>query len=73
VALVLVDNVYGQHFSTNLLAAAKVQKGATVFGYHVTDPQRFGVVEFDQTGKVLSVEENLISQNHIMRLRVLFL
>jgi len=58
VALVLGDNVfYGQHFSTNLLAAAKVEKGATVFGYHVTDPQRFGVVEFDQAGKVLSIEE----------------
>ena len=58
VALVLGDNVfYGQHFSANLLAAAKVEKGATVFGYHVTDPQRFGVVEFDQAGKVLSIEE----------------
>jgi len=58
VALVLGDNVfYGQHFSTNLLAAAKVEKGATVFGYHVTDPERFGVVEFDQAGKALSIEE----------------
>jgi glucose-1-phosphate thymidylyltransferase len=58
VALVLGDNVfYGQHFSINLLAAAKVEKGATIFGYHVKDPQRFGVVEFDQAGKVLSIEE----------------
>jgi glucose-1-phosphate thymidylyltransferase len=58
VALVLGDNVfYGQHFSNKLLAAAKVKKGASVFGYHVTDPQRFGVVEFDKSGKVLSIEE----------------
>jgi glucose-1-phosphate thymidylyltransferase len=58
VALVLGDNVfYGQHFSEKLLAAAKVQKGASVFGYHVTDPERFGVVEFDANGKALSLEE----------------
>ena len=58
VALVLGDNVfYGQHFSNKLLAAAKVKKGASVFGYHVTDPQRFGVVEFDKNGKALSIEE----------------
>ncbi|MGI1939179.1 glucose-1-phosphate thymidylyltransferase RfbA [Shewanella oncorhynchi] len=58
VALVLGDNIfYGQHFSAKLLAAAKVQKGASVFGYHVTDPARFGVVEFDKDGKALSLEE----------------
>jgi len=58
VALVLGDNIfYGQHFSDKLLAAAKVQKGASVFGYHVTDPERFGVVEFDANGKALSLEE----------------
>jgi len=58
VALVLGDNVfYGQHFSDKLLAATKVQKGASVFGYHVTDPNRFGVVEFDKNGKALSIEE----------------
>lgn len=58
VALVLGDNVfYGQHFSDKLLAAAKLVKGASVFGYHVTDPERFGVVEFDSSGKALSIEE----------------
>lgn len=58
VALVLGDNIfYGQHFSEKLLAAAKVEKGASVFGYHVTDPERFGVVEFDNNGKALSIEE----------------
>ena len=58
VALVLGDNIfYGQHFSDKLLAAAKVDKGASVFGYHVTDPERFGVVEFDENGKALSIEE----------------
>ncbi|PKG37979.1 glucose-1-phosphate thymidylyltransferase RfbA [Psychromonas sp. Urea-02u-13] len=58
VALVLGDNIfYGQHFSEKLLAAAKVEKGASVFGYHVKDPERFGVVEFDQSGKALSIEE----------------
>jgi glucose-1-phosphate thymidylyltransferase len=58
VALVLGDNVfYGQHFSDKLLAATKVEKGATVFGYRVADPERFGVVEFDSAGKALSLEE----------------
>ncbi|MEL0613795.1 glucose-1-phosphate thymidylyltransferase RfbA [Marinomonas arenicola] len=58
VALVLGDNIfYGQHFSEKLLAAAKVKKGASIFGYHVKDPKRFGVVEFDIHGKALSIEE----------------
>jgi glucose-1-phosphate thymidylyltransferase len=58
VALVLGDNVfYGQHFSDNLKAASSKKTGATVFGYHVKDPERFGVVEFDEAGKVLSIEE----------------
>jgi glucose-1-phosphate thymidylyltransferase len=62
VALVLGDNIfYGQHFSDKLLAATKVENGASVFGYHVKDPQRFGVVEFDSTGKAISIEEKPIA------------
>ena len=58
VALVLGDNIfYGQHFSENLKAAVSKDKGATIFGYHVPDPERFGVVEFDNEGKVLSIAE----------------
>ncbi|MDB4805022.1 glucose-1-phosphate thymidylyltransferase RfbA [bacterium] len=58
VALVLGDNIfYGQHFSDNLNSAASKQRGATVFAYYVKDPERFGVVEFDSMGNVLSVEE----------------
>ncbi len=58
VALVLGDNIfYGQHFTDNLKAAVTKCSGATVFGYHVKDPKRFGVVEFGDDGKVLSIEE----------------
>lgn len=58
VCLILGDNIYyGQNFSKQLKVANAVDVGATVFGYHVTDPERFGVVEFDSTGKVLSIEE----------------
>jgi glucose-1-phosphate thymidylyltransferase len=58
VALVLGDNIfYGQHFSEKLKLATKVESGATVFGYHVTDPERFGVVDFDEHGKAISIEE----------------
>lgn len=58
VCLVLGDNIFhGQHFSDQLKRAAGKPTGATVFGYMVKDPERFGVVEFDQTGKVLSIEE----------------
>ncbi len=58
VALVLGDNVfYGQYFTDRLKAAVSRQTGATVFGYHVTDPERFGVVEFDATGRAISIEE----------------
>jgi glucose-1-phosphate thymidylyltransferase len=57
-ALVLGDNIfYGQGFSPKLKVAAARANGATVFGYEVNDPHRFGVVEFDQTGKAISIEE----------------
>ena len=58
VALVLGDNVfYGQNFTANLKAATSKEIGATIFGYHVKDPERFGVVDFDTNGKVISIEE----------------
>lgn len=56
--LILGDNIfYGQSFSENLRSATNQEQGATVFGYHVSDPERFGVVEFDATGHALSIEE----------------
>lgn len=58
VAMVLGDNIYyGSGMRNILQKAAQKAKGATVFGYHVTDPERFGVVEFDNNGTVISVEE----------------
>ena len=58
VALVLGDNIfYGQSFSRVLREVASREKGATIFGYYVKDPSEYGVVEFDQTGKALSIEE----------------
>jgi glucose-1-phosphate thymidylyltransferase len=58
VCLVLGDNIfYGQGFSTQLLRAASEKEGATVFGYLVKDPERFGVVEFDQQNNALTIEE----------------
>jgi glucose-1-phosphate thymidylyltransferase len=58
VALILGDNIfYGQHFTNNLKSAAAKSSGATIFGYHVTDPERFGVIEFGKNGNVLSIEE----------------
>lgn len=60
VCLVLGDNIfYGQHFSQSLKEAAEFvkTKGAAVFGYQVKDPERFGVVEFDENFKALSIEE----------------
>jgi glucose-1-phosphate thymidylyltransferase len=58
VCLVLGDNIfYGQGFVDKLKAAAKNPKGATVFGYKVKDPERFGVVEFDDKFTALSIEE----------------
>jgi glucose-1-phosphate thymidylyltransferase len=57
-ALVLGDNIfYGQSFSTHLQRAAKVQHGAIVFAYPVHDPERYGVVEFDKSGRAVSIEE----------------
>lgn len=56
--LILGDNIfYGQHFSEQLKRASEKESGATVFGYYVNDPERFGVVDFDATGKALSIEE----------------
>lgn len=58
VAMVLGDNIfYGQHLDEVLKKAAENKGRATVFGYRVDDPERFGIVEFDENGKVLSVEE----------------
>ena len=58
VAMVLGDNIfYGQHLDEALQKAAANKGRATVFGYRVDDPERFGIVEFDENGKVLSVEE----------------
>jgi len=58
VALILGDNIfYGHKFSDVLLKVASRDTGATIFGYNVGDPQRFGVVDFDEEGKVKSIEE----------------
>jgi glucose-1-phosphate thymidylyltransferase len=58
VCLVLGDNIfYGQSFSRTLLSAASREEGATVFGYQVKDPERFGVVEFDEQMHAISIEE----------------
>ncbi|MFZ5444650.1 MAG: glucose-1-phosphate thymidylyltransferase RfbA [Myxococcota bacterium] len=58
VALVLGDNIFfGDHFSTLVQRAAQLTQGATVFGYQVHDPHRYGVVELDATGRALSIEE----------------
>ncbi|MGM0767993.1 MAG: glucose-1-phosphate thymidylyltransferase RfbA [Pseudomonadota bacterium] len=58
VCLVLGDNIFhGQHFSDQLKRAVAKPHGATVFGYMVKDPERFGVVEFDEQGTALSIEE----------------
>ena len=58
VALVLGDNIfYGQSFSKVLRKVAKRESGATIFGYYVKDPREYGVVEFDENGMALSIEE----------------
>lgn len=58
VAMILGDNIfYGQSFSSTLKKASNLEKGAYVFGYYVQNPKAFGVVEFDENGKVISLEE----------------
>jgi glucose-1-phosphate thymidylyltransferase len=57
-ALILGDNIYyGHDFGTRLLAASAMTQGATVFAYHVQDPRRYGVVEFDDDGRAVSIDE----------------
>ncbi len=58
ICLILGDNIYfGESFGKKLERATDVSKGATVFGYQVTDPERFGVIEFDQDFRAVSIEE----------------
>jgi glucose-1-phosphate thymidylyltransferase len=58
VCMILGDNIfYGHGFGNALLKTAELKKGACIFGYYVTDPERYGVVEFDNNKKVLSIEE----------------
>lgn len=58
VAMILGDNIFAGHGLTKrLLEAANKKEGATVFGYYVDDPERFGIVEFDSNGKAISIEE----------------
>ena len=58
VCLILGDNIYyGHGFGNTLLDASKLTEGALVFGYYVKDPERYGVAEFDEKGKVISLEE----------------
>jgi len=61
IALALGDNIfYGQHFTDKLESASQRTNGATIFSYHVPDPERFGVAEFDEGGRVISIEEKPI-------------
>ena len=62
VAMVLGDNIFAGHGSEEEIDCRRSEnaesgKGATVFGYYVDDPERFGIVEFDKTGKAISIEE----------------
>jgi glucose-1-phosphate thymidylyltransferase len=62
VALVLGDNIfYGDHLSVSLQQAAQLTEGAMVFGYYVSDPARYGVVEFNDLGAAISIEEKPIA------------
>lgn len=57
-AMVLGDNIfYGSGLGRHLRSAASTENGATIFGYYVDDPERFGIVEFDENGKAVSIEE----------------
>jgi len=72
VAMILGDNIFqGQGLRKRLRAAASKENGATVFGYYVDDPERFGIVEFDETGKAVSIEEK--AEVQLLRNRPLFL
>lgn len=63
-AMVLGDNIfYGSGLTRHLRKAAQQMEGATVFGYYVDDPERFGVVEFNENGKAISLEEKPVSPN----------
>lgn len=67
-ALVLGDNIFYGHDLQRLLTHAMMRtEGASVFAYHVHDPERYGVVEFNAQGKVLSLEENRYNQDPVMR------
>ncbi|SVE00866.1 uncharacterized protein METZ01_LOCUS453720, partial [marine metagenome] len=58
VALILGDNIFfGQHFSEKLTKAISIKKGATIFGYHVQNPESFGVLELDNSQNVIGIEE----------------
>ena len=58
VAMILGDNIFHGHgLKKKLLEAASREEGATVFGYYVSDPERFGIVEFDKEGRAISIEE----------------
>ena len=58
VAMVLGDNIFSGHgLAKRLKSAAQIENGAKVFGYYVDDPERFGIVEFDENGKAISIEE----------------
>lgn len=62
VALILGDNIFhGQYFTEKLTRAANNTKGATIFGYQVKDPERFGVVSFDKNGKAINIEEKPVN------------
>ena len=57
-AMILGDNIfYGHGFTAKTKKASEIKKGATIFGYYVDDPERFGIVEFDNNGKAISIEE----------------